>query len=192
MRPTTEEWPFHAAIITRWAVAPKGATGDHTVHVVPHVQAMNRPALARSGTPRFAAPLHVGGPNIGNRETFRRLVDGALDRRWLSNNGQLLVELEQRIAAMLDVPHCVLVSNGTVALELAVRALGLTGEVIVPSFTFIATVHALQWSGLTPVFCDIDPDTHAIDPGLAESSSRPARPVSWPRTCGASPARSTR
>jgi len=173
MPSTTEEWPFHAAIITRWAVAPKGATGDHTVHVAPHVQPMSRPALAGSDTPRFAAPLHVGGPNIGNRETFLRLVDGVLDRRWLSNNGQLLVELEQRIAAMLDVPHCVLVSNGTVALELAVRALGLTGEVIVPSFTFIATVHALQWSGLTPVFCDIDPDTHAIDPDLAESLVTP-------------------
>ena len=135
---------------------------------------MSRRSLTGSGsTPRFAAPLHVGGPNIGSRKTFLDLVEGAFDRRWLSNNGQLLVELERRIAERLDVRHCVLVSNGTVALELSIRALGLTGEVIVPAFTFIATVHAVRWSGLTPIFCDIDPDTHTIDPRIAESLITP-------------------
>jgi dTDP-4-amino-4,6-dideoxygalactose transaminase len=58
--------------------------------------------------------------------------------------------------------------NGTVALEIAARAVGLTGEVIVPAFTFIATAHALQWQEITPVFCDIDPDTHTIDPQQVE------------------------
>lgn len=53
--------------------------------------------------------------------------------------------------------HCVAMCNATVALEIAFRALGLIGEAIVPSFTFVATAHALQWQEITPVFCDIDP-----------------------------------
>jgi dTDP-4-amino-4,6-dideoxygalactose transaminase len=63
--------------------------------------------------------------------------------------------------------------NGTVALEIAIRAAGLVGEVIVPSFTFIATAHALQWQGITPVFCDIDPQTHNLDPCQIEQMITP-------------------
>jgi dTDP-4-amino-4,6-dideoxygalactose transaminase len=59
-------------------------------------------------------------------------------------------------------------SNGTVALEIASKALGLVGEVITPAFTFIATAHALLWQGIRPVFCDIDPVTHHLDPKLVE------------------------
>jgi dTDP-4-amino-4,6-dideoxygalactose transaminase len=121
------------------------------------------------GTPRFAVPLHVGRPNIGNRMAFQRRVEGAFDRHWLTNDGDLLQELESRLSAYLGVPHCVAVSSGTMALSLAARGLGLTGEVIVPSFTFVATVHALSWQGLIPVFCDIDPQTHHIDVRLVES-----------------------
>jgi dTDP-4-amino-4,6-dideoxygalactose transaminase len=63
--------------------------------------------------------------------------------------------------------------NGTVALEIAIRALDLKGEVIVPSFTFVATAHALQWQEITPVFCDIDPRTHVLDPGVVERMITP-------------------
>ena len=66
---------------------------------------------------------------------------------------------------MVGVKHCVVMCNATVALEIATRALGLKGEVIVPSFTFVATAHALQWQEITPVFCDIDPATHTTRPG---------------------------
>lgn len=114
--------------------------------------------------PRFAEPIHVGRPNIANRDLFLSLVESALDRRWLSNDGPLVRELETKIAAHLGVKHCVATTNGTIALEIACKAVGLTGEVIVPSWTFVATVHALQWHGLTPVFADIDPLTHCIDP----------------------------
>jgi dTDP-4-amino-4,6-dideoxygalactose transaminase len=78
-------------------------------------------------------------------------------------------ELESRLADMVGVKHCFAVSNGTIGLEIAVRALGLSGEVIVPSWTFVATVHALQWLGLTPVFADIDPETHCLDPESVRS-----------------------
>ena len=68
-----------------------------------------------------------------------------LDRVWFTNNGPLVQEFEHRIAYfMAGVKHCVAVCNATVALEIVIRALGLTGEVIVPSFTFVATAHALQ------------------------------------------------
>lgn len=112
----------------------------------------------------FPAPLYVGRPNIGRREAFMKLAGEMFDRRWLSNNGPLVQELEQRIADYLGVKHCVAMCNGTIALEIAIRALKMTGEVILPSYTFIATAHALHWQGITPVFADIDPDTHNLDP----------------------------
>ncbi len=69
--------------------------------------------------------------------------------------------------------HCIAICNATVGLEIAIRALGFEGEVIVPSFTFIATAHALQWQEITPVFCDIDPATHNIDPAKVERMITP-------------------
>ena len=125
------------------------------------------------GTPSFAEPLHVGRPYLGDRARFAELVDGMLDRRWLTNDGPLVRELEERVAAHLGVEHCVAMCNGTAALEIAIRALGLTGEVIVPSYTFIATAHALHWQGLTPVFVDIDPRTHTLDPEAVRSAVTP-------------------
>jgi dTDP-4-amino-4,6-dideoxygalactose transaminase len=82
-------------------------------------------------------------------------------------------QFEQAIAQRLGVKHCIAMCNGTVALEIAIRALGLTGEVIVPSFTFIATAHALQWQEITPVFCDIDPATHTLNPWRVEALITP-------------------
>ena len=113
--------------------------------------------------------LHVGRPNIGNRETFFKRLNDMLDRRWLTNNGPFVQELEEKIANRLGVKHCLAVSSGTMALEIAIRALGMTGDVILPSFTFIGTTHALQWQGITPVFCDIDPETHNLDPNKVEA-----------------------
>jgi dTDP-4-amino-4,6-dideoxygalactose transaminase len=121
----------------------------------------------------FPQPLHVGRPNMGPRPEFDQLVDGIFERYWLTNAGPLVVELEHRIADFLNVRHCVTMANGTVALEIAIRALGLTGEVIVPSYTFVATAHALLWQDLTPVFADIDDRTHNIDPESVRSFITP-------------------
>lgn len=125
------------------------------------------------GTPAFAEPLHVGRPNVGDRERLHARIDEMLDRRWLSNNGPFVRELEQRIAEMVGVRHCIAMCNATIALEIAIRAAGLTGEVIVPSFTFVATAHALQWQEVTPVFCDVDPETHNLDPARVEALITP-------------------
>jgi len=118
----------------------------------------------------FDTPLHVGRPNVGDLDKFNRLVAEMFGRNWLTNNGPLVQELETRIAEFLGVKHCVALTNGTVGLELAIRALGLSGEVIVPAHTFVATVHALHWQGIKPVFVDIDPRTQNLDPEAVESA----------------------
>jgi dTDP-4-amino-4,6-dideoxygalactose transaminase len=123
--------------------------------------------------PAFTEKLHVGRPNIGNRERLLERINGMLDRKWLTNNGPLVQEFEERIAALIGVKHCIAVCNATIGLEIATRAAGMQGEVIVPSFTFIATAHALQWQQITPVFCDIDPRTHNLDPVRVEQLITP-------------------
>jgi dTDP-4-amino-4,6-dideoxygalactose transaminase len=125
------------------------------------------------GTPVFKEKLHVGRPNIGDRDRLLARINDILDRRWLSNNGPYVQEFEQRIAEFVGVKHCIATCNATIALEIAIRAAGLTGEVIVPAFTFIATAHALQWQEITPVFCDVDPRTHTIDPQRIEAMITP-------------------
>ena len=117
-----------------------------------------------TGKPTFNEKLHVGRPNLGDRKRFLAQVEDILDRRWLTNNGPYVQRLEQEIAQLLNVKNCIVVCNATVGLEIAIRALGMKGEVIVPSLTFVATVHALQWQEITPVFCDVDPTTHNLDP----------------------------
>jgi dTDP-4-amino-4,6-dideoxygalactose transaminase len=121
-----------------------------------------------SNKPAFPHHLHVGRPNLGNRDRFLELVSDMFDRRWLTNDGPLVREFERRICETTGVKHCVAMCNATVALEIAIRALELKGEVIVPSYTFIATAHALQWQEITPVFGDMDPSTYNLDPAGIE------------------------
>jgi dTDP-4-amino-4,6-dideoxygalactose transaminase len=125
------------------------------------------------GQSAFDQPLHVGAPNIGNKEKFLARVDDILTRRWLSNGGPYEKEFEKRIAEIAGTKHAIATCNGTLALEICSRAMGLSGEVIVPAFTFVATPHALQWQEITPVFCDIDPVSCNIDPDRIESLITP-------------------
>lgn len=120
------------------------------------------------GSPALPELLHVGRPNLGNRERLFARLNTMLDRDWLSNNGPLVQELEEKLAHFLGVKHCIAMCNATIALEVTARALGLQGEVILPSFTFVASAHALQWQEITPVFCDVDPLSHNIDPAKIE------------------------
>ena len=140
------------------------------------------------GQPAFLEELHVGRPNIGHRDKlFKRLGD-LLDRKWLTNQGPLVEEFEQRLAKYLGVRHCITTCNATVGLLIAARAVGLSGEVIIPSFTFVATAHALRWNGIKPVFCDVDARTHTLDPVKVEElvNSRTTGIVGvhlWGRPC---------
>ena len=125
------------------------------------------------GAPHFAEPLHVGRPNLGDREAFLRRVNDIFDRRWLTNGGPYEREFEARVARIAGVKHCIAMCNATIALEIAIRAMGMRDEVIVPAFTFVATAHALQWQQITPVFCDINPATANIDPDAVEALITP-------------------
>ena len=138
----------------------------------------NHQDLAINGAPpAFEEQLHVGRPNIGKREVFLQYAEEMFNRRLLTNNGPLVQEFEQKVAAYHNVKHCVAMCNGTVALEISIRALELKGEVIIPSYTFVATAHALNWQEITPVFADIDPETHTLDPEAV-------RQMITPRTTG--------
>ena len=140
------------------------------------------------GKPIFPKPLHVGVPNLGDRERLHSRIESILTRRVLTNRGPLVVEFEERVADIVGVRHCVAMSNGTVALEIVTRALGFEHEVITPSMTFVATAHALQWQRVTPVFCDIVPGGHHLDPACVKDLVTPRTsgilPVNlWGRPC---------
>jgi dTDP-4-amino-4,6-dideoxygalactose transaminase len=125
------------------------------------------------GRPAFDRQLHVGYPNIPAGSGFYDRVRDIFARRWLTNDGELVQLFEQSIADLMGVEHCIAMCNGTVALEIATRACGLTDEAIVPAFTFIATAHALQWQGIAPVFVDVEPVGHHLAPELVEAAITP-------------------
>ncbi|MGV9297619.1 MULTISPECIES: aminotransferase class I/II-fold pyridoxal phosphate-dependent enzyme [Amycolatopsis] len=130
---------------------------------------MTPPVLAAlGGPPAFREPVHVGRPNVLDPDRVLELIRGALDSRWLTNFGPLVREFEQRVAELAGARYCVATTSATSGLQALLTASELTGEVIVPSFTYVATVHVLRLAGLTPVFCDIDEDTHNLDPREVE------------------------
>ncbi|NBV85167.1 MAG: dTDP-4-dehydro-6-deoxyglucose aminotransferase [Verrucomicrobia bacterium] len=138
--------------------------------------------------PNAVNQLHVGRPNIGDKQVLMRRFEEMLNRRWFSNSGPFVQEFESALSELLDVKHVMAMCNATVALEIAARALDLSGEVIMPSYTFIATAHSMQWQGITPVFCDIEPETHHLDPGKIEALITPKTSAvvgvhTWGRSC---------
>ncbi|MEZ6062821.1 MAG: DegT/DnrJ/EryC1/StrS family aminotransferase [Planctomycetaceae bacterium] len=116
------------------------------------------------GRPLFETGRHVGQPNLPDTSHLLRRIQSVMDSGWLTNNGPQVRAFESRVCDMLKVRHCIAVCNGTTAIQIMARACNLTGEVIVPSMTFIATPHALEWIGLKPIFADVDPVTHTLDP----------------------------
>lgn len=123
--------------------------------------------------PKFADVQHVGRPNLANRERLMERIHDVLERRWLSNDGKYLQEFERRLAELSQTRHAIVYSNATVAIEWMVRALGLTGEIIVPAFTFVASAHAVIPAGCVPVLADVDPETHMLDPSSVRSLITP-------------------
>jgi len=124
------------------------------------------------GKPVFAQKVPIVRPALPPyaelEEGFKEILSTGMVTR-----GKYLDQFERAVADHLNVRHAVAVSSCTTGLMLAYRALGLSGEVIVPSFTFMATVSALVWCGLTPVFVDVDPDTTTLDPALVENAITP-------------------
>lgn len=116
----------------------------------------------------FSKTLCVGTPNVPDEEAFIRRMRDILKSQRLTNLGPYVTEFEKRVAEIAGTRHCVATCNATLGLELTIKALGMHGDVIVPSYTFVATVHALARQGITPIFCDVDPDTHCLDPASVE------------------------
>ncbi|ANU22550.1 DegT/DnrJ/EryC1/StrS family aminotransferase [Planococcus donghaensis] len=117
----------------------------------------------------FEQPIYVTRPLLPNIEAVTERMKKVWDSKQLTNFGAQHNELSDRLKDYLDVDHISMFSNGTMALLLGLRALELTGEVITTPFTFPATVQALDWNNLTPVFCDIDPVTFNIDADKIEA-----------------------
>lgn len=106
--------------------------------------------------------INVTRSELPALDEYVSYLTGIWKTHWLTNNGELVQELERRLADYLRVKNLAVVANGTLALQLAFKALKLTGEVITTPFTFAATTNALLWEGLQPVFADIDPETYNI------------------------------
>lgn len=108
--------------------------------------------------------IYVTMPSLAPLDEYMKLLEGVWKRGILTHNGPLVQQLENDLCKALEIPHFVSVSNGTIALQMAIRALDLKGEIITTPFTWVATISAIKWEGCTPVFCDIDPRTLNIDP----------------------------
>lgn len=127
-----------------------------------------------SGTKQAAqAPVHVTRAFLPPRAEYLHWLDKAYGSHVLTNNGPIHKELEETLRQRFQVPHFKLMSNGTLALQLAIRALGITGKVITTPFSYVATTSAILWEGCTPVFVDIDPRTCCINPNLIEAAITP-------------------
>ena len=113
--------------------------------------------------PEFDKPLPIGQLYFPSWERYEAAFRGIFERQYYNNNGPLHDELEEKLQQFLGVKHAVCVSNATLGMMMLADAMELSGKVILPSFSFAATVQSLSWTGLKPVFCDIDLDTHQID-----------------------------
>ncbi len=126
-----------------------------------------RPALL-GGHPSFPEKLPFMRPTMPPWEAVSDAVQASYDSGMLTK-GVNLARFEEKLAQELGVKHAVGVSSCTTGLMLVYKCLGLSGEVLVPSFTFMATVHPLVWQGITPVFVDIDPESWNVDPAAIEA-----------------------
>lgn len=119
----------------------------------------------------------MDNPNIYVTKTFLPPLEDYLeylkdiwDRNQITNNGPFVKELEEKLIEYLQVKHLSFVTNGTIALQIALKALDLTGEIITTPFSYVATTSIILWEGCTPVFADIDPNTLCIDPEQIEAA----------------------
>jgi len=114
--------------------------------------------------------IPVTKPFMPPREEYEKYLEGIWEREILTNNGPLVKELERRLKEYLGVENLLYVANGTMALQIAIKALDLKGEIITTPFSYVATTSSIVWEGCTPVFVDIDPNTLNIDPNLIEEA----------------------
>jgi len=117
--------------------------------------------------------IPVTQPFLPPREEYESFLEDIWDRNWLTNNGPLVQELENKLIDYIGVNELSLVTNGTVALQIAMKALNLKGEIITTPFSYVATTSSIVWENYTPVFVDIHPDTFNLDPQKIEEAITP-------------------
>jgi dTDP-4-amino-4,6-dideoxygalactose transaminase len=117
--------------------------------------------------------INVTKPFLPPIEAYLERVRAIWDRAWLTNNGPLVHELELQLKTKLQVENLLYICNGTIALQIAIKALNLTGEIITTPFSYVATTSSIVWEGCEPVMVDIDPDRLVIDPELIEQAITP-------------------
>jgi dTDP-4-amino-4,6-dideoxygalactose transaminase len=113
-------------------------------------------------------PIYVTMPSLAPLDEYKEILQGVWERGILTHNGPLVQQFEKDLSETLSVKNLVAVSNGTIALQMAIKALELRGEIITTPFTWIATVSAIMWENCAPVFADIDPETLNINPEKIE------------------------
>lgn len=114
--------------------------------------------------------IAITKPFLPPQEEYQKYLDGIWKRNWLTNMGPLASELEMKLKNHLNVKHLLFVANGTIALQIAIKALDLKGEIITTPFSFVATTSSIVWEGCNPVFVDIDENTLNIDPSKIEAA----------------------
>lgn len=112
--------------------------------------------------------ISVTKPYLPPLEVYNSYLNGIWERHWLTNNGPLVQELEEKLKNYLGVKHVMYVNNGTIALQIAIKALGMKGEIITTPFSYVATTNSILWEGCTPVFADIKISDCNIDPEKIE------------------------
>lgn len=117
--------------------------------------------------------IPVTKPFLPPQEAYSKYLTGIWQRNWLTNMGPLASELEMKLKEFLNVNHLLFVTNGTVALQMAIKALDLKGDVITTPFSFVATTSSIVWEGCNPIFVDIDKESLNIDPDKIEAAITP-------------------
>lgn len=117
--------------------------------------------------------IPVTKPFLPPKKEYDELLRAVWERNWLTNNGPLAYELELLLAEYLKVDRLCYLSNGTIALQIAIKVLRLQGEIITTPFSYVATVSSIVWEGCQPVFVDIDPLSFNIDPARIEDAITP-------------------
>jgi dTDP-4-amino-4,6-dideoxygalactose transaminase len=121
----------------------------------------------------FEKPVYVTKPFLPPFEEFTEGVKEIWDNQWLTNNGPMLGRFYNTLSNYFETDNLCLFNNGTLALQLGLQGMGISGEVITTPFTFVATSHALYWNKIRPVFVDIEPDHYTLDPAAVESAITP-------------------
>lgn len=107
------------------------------------------------------------------QESYNTILKRAWDKNWITNRGHLVLELEEKLKAYLTVPNIIATTNGTLPLQIAIKALELKGEIITTSFSYVATSSSIVWEGCIPVFVDVHPEYLTIDETKIESAITP-------------------